>query len=71
MITTVKQGDIWRDIHTGGKYQIVQVEKELDGSILNVKMRNINSGTMFDLGEWELLNAYTKIDSLNKSKQRG
>lgn len=71
MITSIKQGDIWRDIHTGGKYQITQVERELNGSILNIKMRNINSGTMFDLGEWELLSAYTKIDSFKKSKLRG
>lgn len=67
----IKQGDIWKDNYTGGKYQIVQVERDFDGSILNIVIRNINSGAMFDLGDWELLNKYTKIDSLHKSKLRG
>lgn len=67
----IKQGDIWQSDNTGGKYQIAAVEKEHDGSILNIILKNINSGASFEIGEWELNLYYTRIDTLSKSKQRG
>lgn len=67
----IKQGDIFKNDYTGGKYQIAAVEKDFDGSILNIILKNINSGASFEIGEWELNQYYTRIDTLNKSKQRG
>lgn len=67
----IKQGDIWQSDYTRGKYQIAAVEKEHDGSILNIILKNINSGASFEIGEWELNLYYTRIDTLSKSKQRG
>ena len=68
----MRVNEIWRDNNTGAKYRIIQVEKDLDGSILNIKIQNIhNAGAIFDLGEWELKNNYTLIDSLHQARMRG
>lgn len=72
MSIPVRQGEIWRDNYTGGEYQIVKVELDYDdGSIMNIVIKNINSAECFDVGEWELKNYYSKIDSLNHAKSRG
>lgn len=68
----IRRGQIWQDNSTGAKYKVVEVEKDFDYSILNVKIQNINNaGAIFDLGEWELKNHYTLIDSYSKAKLRG
>ncbi len=67
----IHEGDIWRDFYTGIKYKIVTVERELGGNILNIKIQNIASGSVFDIGEWELKKSYVKIDSLHNAKIRG
>ncbi len=68
----IKINQIWQDNNTGAKYRILKVEEDLDMSILNIKIQNINNaGAIFDLGEWELKNSYSLIDSLSKARSRG
>ena len=68
----IRKNEIWKDNNTGAKYQLKEVEKDFDGSILNIKMQNINNaGAIFDLGEWELRNSYTKVDDHAGAKRRG
>lgn len=68
----MRQNEIWQDNSTSAKYRILQVEKESDGSILNIKIQNINNkGAIFDLGAWELLSSYTKVDDLASARRRG
>ena len=67
-----KKNEIYKDKDTGAKYRILEIEKDLDGSILNIKIQNINNAqAIFDLGDWELKNNYIKVDDLHSSKQRG
>ena len=71
-IMRIQTGSIWKDDNTGRKYIILNVEKDADGSILNIKIQNVNNaGAIFDLGEWELKNNYTKIDDFFSSLKRG
>lgn len=68
----IRVGDLWQNNYSGEKYKVVEVEKDFDQSILNVKIQNINNaGTIFDVGVLELRNGYTKIDSYSKAKLRG
>ncbi|MBV6478692.1 MAG: hypothetical protein HGGPFJEG_01449 [Ignavibacteria bacterium] len=75
----ISEGDIWRDIYTGVKYKIINIEKYtivtdergLAGNIRNIKIQNITSGSVFDIGEWELKKSYIQIDSLHNAKIRG
>ena len=67
-----KKNEIYKDNDTGAKYRILEIEKDLDGSILNIKIQNINNAqAIFDLGEWELKNNYIKVDDLYSSRYRG
>ncbi len=67
-----RNNEIYKDNHTGAKYRIIEVEKDFDGSILNIKIQNLNNaGSIFDLGEWELKNNYTKLDGFNEALKRG
>ncbi len=68
----VRVNEIWQDNNTGAKYRIMKVETDIDFSILNIKIQNINNaGAIFDLGEWELKNHYTKLDDLASARSRG
>lgn len=68
----ISKGQLYKDNMTGGKYRIIEVEKDSDHSILNIKIQNINNaGAIFDLGEWELKSNYSLVDSLSKAKLRG
>lgn len=69
---TIRINEIWKDTLTGAKYQIVEVENDSDGSVLNIKIRNINNkGFTYDVGYWELLNYYYKVDDMASARRRG
>ena len=68
----IRMNEIWKDNVTGGKYQIIEVENDSDGSILNIKIRNINNkGLTYDLGYWELTQNYHKVDNMASARSRG
>lgn len=68
----IRTNEIWKDNLTGAKYQIVEVENDSDGSILNIKIRNINNkGFTYDLGYWELKQNYHKVDDNASARRRG
>jgi len=68
---TIRQGQVWQSKFNTAKYQLIQVEREIDGNILNIVMKNINSGVIFDIGDWELRQSYELVDSISKAKRRG
>ncbi len=69
---TIRINEIWKDNLTGAKYQIIEVENDLDGSILNIKIRNINNkGLTYDLGYWVLTNHYHRVDDMASARRRG
>lgn len=68
----IRMNEIWKDNLTGAKYQIIEVENDSDGSILNIKIRNINNkGFTYDLGYWELTHNYHKVDDMASARRRG
>lgn len=68
----MKVNEIWKDDNTGAKCKIIQVEKDLEGKIINIKIQSIrNASLIWDVSYWELKNNYTLIDSLHNARLRG
>ena len=68
----MKVNEIWKDDNTGAKYKIIQVEKDLEGSILNIKLQSCrNASLIWIVTYWELKKNYTLIDSLHNARLRG